>query len=546
MYQLFVILQYIGISMGLVNIVWILKQPKSKYQAILLGMMLSVFLNNLGYLFELKADSKELAVQALKFTYFGKSFAPFLLMLFIVSYSRLRIPKIVTCILASVHCSILVMVETCEYNSLFYKSIGYTHTGMFPHLVLGHGLFYKLYTLLLICYLMAVPVYCMIKTKKDLDLEEHHILVHLSEIMIIMGLGFALFLTGVTRGYDSTALAYVISESILLHALVRENMLETLAVAKDYVADNIAQGLVIVDKNSRLLYHNEAAAQIFPQLMSKKTSSVINEIISLNKGNALKFVSENVYKTSRRCLIKGKTSICTIYVLENITSEYYYADRLKRNVDIKTKEIARMQRSVIASFAAMVEARDGNTGQHVKRTSEYVGILAQSLRDNDRYRDLLDEQTIQMITDAAPLHDIGKISIPDAILTKPGKLTDEEFSIIQTHSAVGANIIKDTLKDIEHADYLRVAMDMAHYHHEKWDGSGYPSGLSGNDIPLAARIMAVADVYDALCSKRSYKKAFSNEKAYGIIIDGRGHHFDPDIVDAFTKGRAQIECVSRQ
>lgn len=232
-----------------------------------------------------------------------------------------------------------------------------------------------------------------------------------------------------------------------------------------------------------------------------------------------------------------------MYVISDITDSYNYTARLQRDVSEKTREIVKIQHSVIASFANMIEARDGITGLHIKRTSAYVGIIVKELQKSPDYKEILTDEYASKIIDAASLHDIGKISIPDDILKKPGKLTDEEFDVIKTHPSVGAEIIEETLTEVEENEYLCIARDMAHYHHEKWNGTGYPCGLKGEEIPLCARIMAIADVYDALRSKRSYKEGFSKEKSRDIILESSGSHFDPKIVDAFMANIQEIESV---
>lgn len=194
--------------------------------------------------------------------------------------------------------------------------------------------------------------------------------------------------------------------------------------------------------------------------------------------------------------------------------------------------INNMQNRIVYSFADMIESRDGTTGQHVKRTSLVVDLLTKYLRKNKVYADMLQPEDYSLISLAAPLHDIGKIKVPDRILSKPGKLTDEEFDIIRTHPVEGERIISKTMFKIEDERYLKIAREMALYHHEKWNGMGYPQGLRGKKIPISARIMAVADVFDALCSARSYKKAFTIEEAFNIIDESRGSHFEPVLVDA--------------
>ena len=226
----------------------------------------------------------------------------------------------------------------------------------------------------------------------------------------------------------------------------------------------------------------------------------------------------------------------------------YVALLEEQSEDIRQKGaiIQQMQANVIMSFADMVESRDENTGDHIHRTAKYVRMLSEALKHDDRYGCLLTDEFIESLVRSAPLHDIGKVKIPDAILNKPGRLTPEEFSVIKTHTSVGGEILHRAFEGISGSNYLSEATDMALYHHERWDGGGYPEGRSGENIPLSARIMAVADVLDALTSKRSYKDAYSLERALTIIEEESGTHFDPALVEALIGIRDEIsECMAR-
>ena len=208
------------------------------------------------------------------------------------------------------------------------------------------------------------------------------------------------------------------------------------------------------------------------------------------------------------------------------------------------KRIENIQTKLIQSFANIVEWNDQFTGEHIKRTSIYVELIARELVKQGNYAVELTEEKIQLMIKAAPLHDIGKISVPNNILNKPGKLTDEEFEIMKSHSETGYQILEKELKDMEDPEYIQLAEDMALYHHEKWNGQGYPKKIAGEEIPLSARIMAAADVLDALLSKRQYKDAFTIDKTMEIFKESSGSHFEPCIVDAVLALKDRIFDIS--
>lgn len=209
----------------------------------------------------------------------------------------------------------------------------------------------------------------------------------------------------------------------------------------------------------------------------------------------------------------------------------------------QAKNISDMQHNIIMTMADIVESRDENTGGHIRRTADYVRIITEQLRENEKFSDILTDEYVKDMIVAAPLHDIGKIHISDTILNKPGKLDNDEFDIMKSHASAGREMLKNATATLGAFSYLDVAVQMAAYHHEKWNGTGYPERISGDDIPLCARIMAVADVFDALTSKRCYKEAMPLEKAYDIIRNDSGTAFDPDVVDAFFAASDKIEDV---
>ena len=218
---------------------------------------------------------------------------------------------------------------------------------------------------------------------------------------------------------------------------------------------------------------------------------------------------------------------------------------LSQEVERRTREVSAIEDVTILAMASLAETRDSDTGNHIRRTQHYVKSLARQLSHHPRFSAFLDSHTIGLLFKSAPLHDIGKVGIPDRILLKPGKLTPEEFEVMKTHTTLGRNAI-------EHAEqmlgtevaFLKIAKEIAYSHQEKWDGSGYPQGLKGDQIPIAARLMAVADVYDALISRRIYKEPMPHDEAVKIIEQTSGRHFDPDIVEAFLAVKDTFRAIA--
>ena len=218
---------------------------------------------------------------------------------------------------------------------------------------------------------------------------------------------------------------------------------------------------------------------------------------------------------------------------------------LEAEVARRMAETLRIQDVTIHALARLAETRDLETGNHLLRTQAYVRVLGRRLQTHPRFAAQIDDDYLAMLAKSAPLHDIGKVGIPDSVLLKPGKLSPDEWTVMKTHAQIGADAISRAESDVAHpVAFLQLAKQIARSHHERWDGSGYPDGLAGEAIPLPARLMALADVYDALISRRVYKPAFSQELACSMILVERGRQFDPAVVDAFADGVAEFQAIA--
>lgn len=267
-----------------------------------------------------------------------------------------------------------------------------------------------------------------------------------------------------------------------------------------------------------------------PVIFLTSMSSVEDENKGLELG-AVDYITKPISPAIVLTRIKSQLQVKAASTFLNNKNLYLQTEIAKR-----TAEIIAVQDVTILAMASLAETRDLETGNHIRRTQNYVKALAEQLKTHPNFGYFLSDVMIETLFKSAPLHDIGKVGIPDRILLKPGKLTPDEFEIMKTHTTLGRDAIKHAEKELGvQVEFLRIAKEIAYNHQEKWDGSGYPTGVSGNDIPISARLMALADVYDALISRRVYKEPMSHETAVKIILEGKGKHFDPDIVDAFLQ-----------
>jgi putative two-component system response regulator len=265
-----------------------------------------------------------------------------------------------------------------------------------------------------------------------------------------------------------------------------------------------------------------------PVIFVTAMSEVADEQLGLALG-AVDYITKPI--SAPIVLARVKTQLAMKRVHDFLRDQNHF---LETEVALRVREIAALQDVTIHTMASLAETRDSETGNHIRRTAHYVKALAEQLCTHPRFAAFLDERTIELLFKSAPLHDIGKVGIPDRILLKPGRFEPHEMEIMKTHTTLGRDAIMAAERELGlEVDFLKYAKEIAYGHQEKWDGSGYPQGLAGDAIPVSARLMALADVYDALISRRVYKEGMPHAAAVAIIIEGRGTHFDADIVDAF-------------
>ncbi|MDZ7819300.1 MAG: two-component system response regulator [Aliarcobacter sp.] len=308
--------------------------------------------------------------------------------------------------------------------------------------------------------------------------------------------------------------------------------------ALKYLYESTAPDLILLDIMMPVLSGYDVIKKIksdydlndIPVIFLTAKNSIEDEKIGFELG-AADYITKPISPAILKARVKTQ--------LENKIAADFLKDQnefLENEIEKRTKEVVAIQNVTIFAMASLGETRDNETGNHIIRTRSYVKILAKKLQNHPKFKEFLSDEIIDTIYKSAPLHDIGKIGIPDYILLKKGKLTVEEFEIMKTHTTLGKEAIENAEKQLGYeVDFLKIAKEIAFSHQEKYDGSGYPLGLKTDSIPISARLMSVADVYDALISKRVYKDGMNHEEAVKIMIEGRGTHFDPDILDAFLQ-----------
>jgi putative two-component system response regulator len=283
------------------------------------------------------------------------------------------------------------------------------------------------------------------------------------------------------------------------------------------------------------------ATRDIPVIFVTAMSETADEQLGLGMG-AVDYITKPISAPIVLARIKTQLSMKRVHDFLRDQNQF-----LETEIELRTREIVALQDVTIHTMASLAETRDSETGNHIRRTAHYVKTLAEKLRDHPRFAAFLTDKTIELLFKSAPLHDIGKVGIPDRILLKPGRFEPHEMEIMKTHTTLGRDAILAAERELGiEVDFLKYAKEIAYGHQEKWDGSGYPEGLAGDAIPISARLMAVADVYDALISRRVYKEGMSHEAAVAIISAGRGQHFDPDMVDAFMALQTDFIAIAKR
>jgi putative two-component system response regulator len=518
---------------------------------------------NLGALLVAEAQTLEGALTATKVTYIGGCYLLLILLLTVMELCDIALERWQRIVLLGISTGVYFAVLTIGHSPLYYEEVTMRLvdgvTVLDKRYGPAHGVFIAM-ELSYFCASIASIAYSYLR-KNQVSRYNLHLLLLTEVVAVVCFFGGRRVLPSI----ELLPLAYDFALAVYLVIVHRLSLYDIADSAIDSLVEMGETGFASFDFRLRYLGSNKAAQKVFPELceLTVDKPAAANELVEQTLLPWVRMFAEDESENEHN-LTKGETSYKVLVqhlytghrkrgyqlvITDDTRNQNYIAligsfnAELQREVDEKTAHIVEMHDNLVLSMAVMVESRDNSTGGHIRRTSEGVRLLVEQMRASG-YADLSDDFCRNVIK-AAPMHDLGKIAVDDAVLRKPGRFTPEEFEKMKKHAAEGARIVHEILSGTDDIEFHHIAENVAHYHHERWDGSGYPEGLAGAQIPLEARIMAIADVYDALVSKRVYKEAMPFDKADAIIMEGMGTQFDQGLEAAYVAARPQLEAYYR-
>ncbi len=515
---------------------------------------------DVGYVFITHSKTLGEALIGNNIVYFGGCFLPLFIMMSVFNLCDVKLPKIVNTLLILISFIVYSSTLTIGKNPVFYtKADISTIYGGTVIVNKGYGFMHTVFYVMVILYFLAgivVSVYTYIRKKTVSKRIVQLLFVPVTLSMLAFFLGRL-----VLEGLELVPVAYLIAQIVYLMIVDRMYLYDVSDTVIDSLVQTNETGLVSIDLKRKYLGCNDVALSVFPELSeltvdrSFGRSGKLRDTLLLWLDEFLADESKDKHNYEKdgkiflidiNYLYQGSRKRGYQFVITDDTKNQKYISLINKyntaltnEVAEKTKSLVEMHDKLILGMAAMVESRDNSTGGHIRRTSDVVKMLVDEIKKDNKLG--LDDEFCKDLIKAAPMHDLGKIAVDDAILRKPGRFTDEEFEVMKTHAAEGARIVHQILEGTDDIDFHIIAENVAHYHHERWDGSGYPEGLKGEEIPIEARIMAIADVYDALVSKRVYKESMPFDKADAIIMDGMGKHFDKNLEKYYVSARPRLE-----
>ncbi len=542
----------------LINLIILVVKFEGKqiiYYLTLLGLLMTVACS--GYLALALSTNISEAILAKKIYYIGGCFVPPIVFFAVCALCNFKVAGWLRNLLYLYSFLVYGMVLSIGYNDLYYINIYMDKYHDVTVLKYEYGIGHIFFDLLLYGYIIAGLVLLLYSLYKKYAVSRKN----LWALIMLECANIFLFVVG--RGLDSEfeimPLMYVIDTWIFLYMHKRTAMYNIEDSIMSSLGRQETYGYIMFDNRMNYLGCNDIAQMIIPEIsqckvdLQVKNNPQVETVLQWIRDYSTDMNDEFSYETKDKhyhCSVEklrhDEKACGYIIEMQEDTDKWNYLkllssynSELERQVEEKTEHITNIQSQVLVGIADIVENRDDSTGGHIKRTSDVIRIIMDVIRENNILS--LDEQFCKDIIKAAPMHDLGKIGIDDKILRKPGRLTEEEFAIMQTHTIKSAALVESILKGVEEDHFVKIAMNVARHHHEKWNGCGYPDKLKGEEIPLEARIMAIADVYDALVSKRCYKEAMSFDEASKVMLTSMGSHFDPELEQVFLLSRERLE-----
>ena len=528
-------------------------------------------ISNGGYFFLACSTNPSEALVANTLSYIGGLFLPMLVMLILADFSNSKLPVWFTLFIAVVNVVLIVGVATTGKLGLYYSDVEFAiNNAGVAYLIKTPGILYYVRFVVLFVETALAIFFTVLAYIGRRSASYKTMMVYITMIV----LSFVTYLVEklLHSGYEYLPFVYFICSLLLVYICMRSILYDVYLTVQEKIAENSTYAYVVFDNRLNFVGCNARAKRILPELKEARIDSpirtenfTIKTMLGWIKDNAFpqdpsKSVSTTLILNENRTVAKVlldcelsyirfgivKNVMGYLVALNDVTEQHdmieqlkFHDIRSKREVDRQTLKVKNLQESTILGMASMIESRDNSTGGHINRTSACVSLFVDHLSRQKQFRHMPDSYWYA-VKQAAVLHDLGKIGVDDYILRKTTGLTDAEYSSMKTHAEKGAVIIRKILKDVDDKEFVRVAENVAHYHHEKYNGTGYPDHLKDNQIPLEARIMALADVFDALASKRAYKEPMPYEECFKIIRHDLGSHFDPELGEIFLSLENEI------
>ena len=523
----------------------------------------------MGYIRYYMSESLSEILICQKVIYLGGCFLIYFMLLSIFSMCQIEISKWLRIMLFAICAIIYVSVLFVEYSNIFYTEMHMDRENGVSFLYREYGWMHTVFRITVIAFFIAELAVIIYSWRRKKQVPRSILALLVLPVIICVLCYFGVKINGTP--IELVPVGYLLAQIVYIIIANRMSLYDVGDTAIDSMLRDKAIGYISFDLKNRYLGSNETACFIIPEIKDlavdnvfgysaaeRKVRHFLESYKKDPKNNSFVYTlrrtddpeDEHIYNVNVSDVYSGnrKCGYIVAFTDDTANKKYIqlldnYNEQLQSEVDSKTKSIVEMHDNLIMSLAAMVESRDNSTGGHIRRTSEGVRILIDEIKKEGELS--LSEEFCQDVIKAAPMHDLGKIAVDDAVLRKPGRFTDEEYEKMKQHAGEGARVIHEILQNTDDESFKVIAENVAHYHHERWDGSGYPEKLSGENIPLEARIMAIADVYDALVSKRVYKEAFDFERANTIIMEGMGTQFDPGLKTVYENARPRLEAYYR-